>query len=252
MLSRSAAADELDRFKRCVDLRLLAERKFGYRVVLRDSGRCTTAMANDAGDKVIIRINARDGHWEYFSVRDDRDNGTVIDFVQNRIGGVRGALGEVRKLLREHTGFVASYPEQLRRFPQLRSLASDVALVEAAYLKMHTAESNQYLRQIRSIPQQLLHSKRFHGRIRQDRDGAAVFPHFGKDGVFSGYEVRGVFKKGFSPGGVKGLWLSHQWPWVEHGAQVDDAGNGDFDIVFCESAIDALSHAARRANCSAN
>jgi hypothetical protein len=42
-----------------------------------------------SGDKVIVRLNP-DGHWTYFSVRDDRDNGTVIDFVFHRMP--RGSL----------------------------------------------------------------------------------------------------------------------------------------------------------------
>ena len=34
-------------------------------------------------DKIVIRRDD-DGHWIYFSVRDNFDHGTVIDFVQRR------------------------------------------------------------------------------------------------------------------------------------------------------------------------
>jgi hypothetical protein len=49
-----------------------------------------------SNDKVIIK-RGMDGHFVYFSVRDDRDNGSIIDFVQNR---QRLSLGAVRKELR--------------------------------------------------------------------------------------------------------------------------------------------------------
>ena len=75
--------DELEAFKRSVDLRLIA-REFGYEIDLQASGRCCTVMRRDDGDKIVIRISPRDGHYEYFSVRDDHDNGSVIDFIQRR------------------------------------------------------------------------------------------------------------------------------------------------------------------------
>ena len=41
-------------------------------------------MRSPDGDKVVIAVNGSNGHWIYFSVRDDADNGTIIDFIQNR------------------------------------------------------------------------------------------------------------------------------------------------------------------------
>src|SRR5579863_8717608 len=97
--------DEIERFKRDVNLSELAA-SLGYRLVLREqSGRSkwrgSTASSismrhPDTDDKIIIRRD-RDRHWTYFSVRSDTDNGTVIDFLQQR--GARG-LGEIRKQLR--------------------------------------------------------------------------------------------------------------------------------------------------------
>ncbi|MEO5767718.1 MAG: hypothetical protein ABIS92_05150, partial [Polyangia bacterium] len=51
-------------------------------------------------DKIVVRLD-RDGHWPYFSVRDDRDNGTIIDFVLRR-----GAttIAHVREELRGWAG----------------------------------------------------------------------------------------------------------------------------------------------------
>jgi len=40
-------------------------------------------MRHPDGDKIVIARNDTSGAWVYFSVRDDRDNGTIIDFLQN-------------------------------------------------------------------------------------------------------------------------------------------------------------------------
>jgi hypothetical protein len=53
-------------------------------------------MRHVNGDKIIIKRDG-DGHYVYFSVRDDRDHGTIVDFVEERLGLTLGAL---RKELR--------------------------------------------------------------------------------------------------------------------------------------------------------
>lgn len=237
--------DELERFKVEIDLRLVA-RWFGYGVDRDASGRHCTVMRNQAGDKVVIRVNPQDGHYEYFSVRDDRDHGSVIDFVQRRVHP-RPNLGEVRKRLRDFMGWVRDHQRNVAFFPKLDPVVVDLAAIELSYNKMGLAEHHLYLQHDRSIPVAVLQSKRFRGRVRVDARGNAVFPHFGKDGVLCGYEIRNWNFKAFSAGGRKGLWLSHQWPdQYRAGLDPEDSclsDNGDFDIVFCESAIDALSHA---------
>lgn len=66
--------------------------------------------------------------------------------------------------------------------------------------------------------------------MRIDSRGNAVFPHFDLDGL-CGYEIKNRGFTGFARGGAKGLWLSN-------------AQDGDNRLIFAESAIDALSHAA--------
>jgi hypothetical protein len=53
----------------------------GYSFDRRQSWRGSVVMRKGAGDKVIIRLGPN-GHQVYFSVRDDADNGSIIDFVQ--------------------------------------------------------------------------------------------------------------------------------------------------------------------------
>ncbi len=63
-----------------------------------------------------------------------------------------------------------------------------------------------------------------------DARGNAVFPHFDAEGL-CGYEITNKGFTGFAAGASKGLWFSQAKP-------------EDNRLVFCESAIDALSHAA--------
>jgi Toprim-like len=75
----------------------------------------------------------------------------------------------------------------------------------------------------------LLASERFLGKIKIDSGGNAVFPHFDTDGL-TGYELKKRNFKGLASGGTKALW-------------VINTEKSDDCMVFCESAIDALSYA---------
>ena len=72
---------ELEEFKR-LDLRAYAA-SVGYSLDRDESWRGSAVMRNDADDKIIIK-RENDGHYVYFNVRDDADNGTIIDFVLRR------------------------------------------------------------------------------------------------------------------------------------------------------------------------
>src|ERR1700722_12100973 len=83
---------ELEAFKN-IDLRAYAAGR-GYQLDGTESWRGSSVMRHPVtDDKVVIKRGA-DGHYVYFSVRDDRDNGTIIDWVQFRQGL---SLGTVRK-----------------------------------------------------------------------------------------------------------------------------------------------------------
>jgi hypothetical protein len=55
----------------------------GYAMDRRESWRGSTVLRRDA-DKIVVKRN-HNGHYVFFSVRDDRDNGTIIDFLQRRL-----------------------------------------------------------------------------------------------------------------------------------------------------------------------
>ena len=72
---------ELDAFKREIDLREFAV-SLGYEIDRHESWRGSTVLRRDA-DKIVVKRHGN-GHYVFFSVRDDRDNGTVIDLLQRR------------------------------------------------------------------------------------------------------------------------------------------------------------------------
>lgn len=212
---------ELEAFKTAIDLRAFAA-SAGYRLDPRESCRGSTVMRK-GGDKIIIKLDS-DGHFVYFSVRDDRDNGSIIDFVRNRYGL---NLGAVRKELRPWIGRDVAAGQT---FPTLHKSSGSRLIVEWNYRQMATVRRHPYLENERGLPSWLLSSRRFAGRLRCDERGNAVFPHFDSEGL-CGYEIKNRGFTGFAKGGSKGLWLSHE-------TQTDNR------LVLSESAIDALSYAA--------
>jgi hypothetical protein len=211
---------ELESFKTSIDLRAYAASQ-GYELDRKESWRGSAVMRHAGGDKVIIKRDG-DGHYVYCSVRDDADHGTIIDFAQNRL---KLNLGSLRKELRPWVGRQA----ETLPYPPLVPTAKDRMRVETAYARMQDASRHPYLENERAIPAALLQSDRFAGRTRIDARSNAVFPHFDRNGL-CGFEIKNRGFMGFAPGGSKGLWLSHEMP-------------DDNRMIFCESAIDALSYA---------
>jgi Toprim-like/Protein of unknown function (DUF3991) len=210
---------ELEVFKREIDLRQFAVH-LGYEIDRRESWRGSSVLRN-RGDKIVVKRNGN-GHYVFFSVRDDRDHGTIIDFLQRR---ENLSLGAVRQILRP---WIAQ-PAMPTQFRKLEPTSPDRMRVEREYRRMAEASHHPYLEHERCLPASVLLASRFAGRVRIDGRGNAVFPHFDAAGL-CGYEIKNRGFTGFAAGGKKGLWFSHSQP-------------GDRRLVLAESAIDALSHA---------
>ena len=211
---------ELDAFKREIDLRQFAV-SLGYEMDRRESWRGSTVLRRGA-DKIVVKRNGN-GHYVFFSVREDGDNGTLIDFLQRR---QNLSLGAVRQILRPWIGGPATPPQ----FPALEPTSPNRMRVECAYRRMANAQRYPYLEHERCVPAVVLLSPRFAGRMRTDSRGNTVFPHFDAAGL-CGYEIKNRGFTGFAAGGEKGLWFSH--------TRCDDRR-----LILAESAIEALSHAA--------
>lgn len=217
---------ELDHFKRAVNLTELAV-SLGYRLdASARFARGSVAMRNEAtDDKVIIRRDV-DGHWTYFSVRDDRDNGSVIDFLQRRRALT---LAGVRKELRSWLHEDRPRPAPSLYRPGLAASSRDEAAVARSYAAAAHGD-NPYLLS-RGLRRETLRDPRFAGTYRSDRRGNVLFPHLDPRDTTRvvGYEVKNSSFTSFASGGRKTFWIS--------GLRPDDNR-----LVIVEGVIDALSY----------
>jgi len=228
-LEGSTLASELEKFKTDIDLRAYAAAQ-GYQLDMKCSWHGSAVMRHGNGDKIIIS-REDDGHYVYWSVRDDSDHGTIIDFVLYRQRNA--SLGQVRRQLCAWSGSQAQVAHV--SLPPLRKTAKNRLRIQSRYNSMSIAHSNAYLEQERSIPALALQYWRFDDTVRTDRKGNSVFPHYDTEGL-CGYEIKNTGFTSFAPGGTKGLWLSKTI-------------REDNRLVICESAIDALSHAVLFQGC---
>src|SRR5262249_46537213 len=143
-------------------------------------------------------------HWIYFSVRDSRDNGTIVDFVRwrDRVD-VAGVCRELRPWIAGHHVGVAADLYRPTVAPRAIRRSRDAGLFERA---RETTES-LYLASRGTRPS-TLRDERFAGTFRVDERGNVLFPHRDRDGL-SGFESKNRGWTAFSPGGVKALWTSH-------------------------------------------
>jgi hypothetical protein len=212
---------ELEAFKTQIDLRQYAAAS-GFEHDKPKSSKRSTVMRRGA-DKIIVKLNAGDRHYVYFTVHDERDNGSIIDFVMRRKAM---NLGLVRKELRPWIGR-SSLP--LPSLPRLDPSSKDRGLVEAEFERAAVAFEHPYLEGERGLPSALFSSRRFGGRVWIDERGNALFPHSDQEGL-CGFEKKNRGYTGFSLGGEKALWFSRVF-------------KSDDRLVLAESGIEILSHA---------
>lgn len=212
--------DELIQFKTSISLTEFAGDR-GYFLDKKESSRNSIVMRHFDGDKIII--SKKGLTWVYFSVRDNHDNGTIIDFLQHRGAG---NLGDIRKILREWMGTSRNQDSRKEmNYPEPVPLARNRKLMKEKYSKATICNSTPYL-----TTRGLKENPRFHGCMAIDDHRNTLFPHYDDEGL-CGYEVKNKGFTGFAPGGVKGLWWSNNYSSDDH-------------LVICESAIDAMSYQA--------
>lgn len=237
MLDRES---ELDAMKR-LDLGVIAA-AHGFVIERKRSTRHTVMMSNGQ-DKIAISNNGR--HYVFWSVGDDRCNGTAIDFAQKVIEPGCN-LGRARQLLRPFlgAGYMGTMRQQYegRYAPDIKPSEFDLAGVAARYEQFTPiAQPHHYLCNVRGIPFELLTSLRLQDRLRHDpRRGSIIFPHYGSatddphgERSLVGYEIKSNSVNMYSKGGKKGLWMSNGL-------------KGDTRLAIAESGLDALSYLVAR------
>lgn len=213
---------ELERFKTEINLVEYAQSQ-GYEYISQASSRNSAVLRHDNGDKIVVATDT-DGHGIYFSVFDDADNGTIVDFIQNRSNL---SLGRVRKELRDWRNEPRRRTSKFIPVAKPQPVTSDRLSILKAASNFEVVQSHPYLEK-RGIEQSILKSDRFIGTVAIDKRGNAIFPHYDQDGL-TGFTIKNDSFNGFSKGGTKALWQSKQH-------------EGDRRLVITESAIDALSY----------
>jgi hypothetical protein len=216
--------DELHRLKSDIHLVHYVVDRYGYQRDRRESSVSSHVLRHPATDDKIIVRKDRDGHWTYFSVRDDRDHGSIIDFVQRR--GRHLSLGSVREELRQWLGTPRPMPDFA--LPRAREVPRDPHPVGEVFEAARLVGTWAYL-SARGLRHETLCHPRFAGTWRVDARGNVLFAHTDDRGVLTGFEVKNRGFTGFAPGGTKTAWQS--------AARAEDRA-----LVVTESAIDALSY----------
>ena len=180
-------------------------------------------MKHPNGDKVII--SKRGSNYVYFSVSDDKDNGTIVDFIRKRTTKTFPEIGQELEKWVRGGGNIAP---NISTTPTIESQEYNPERVKALFARMIPLKWDKYLENTRKIPQLTLNNPLFAGRIYRDTYGNVVFPHFDHTGV-CGLELKNADKGVFVRGSAKGLWTST----INLNAQI---------LVITESPIDGLSY----------
>ena len=212
---------DFPRFKKEINLTQYAA-YLGYEIDRKKSTRNSIAMRQGNADKVII--SKQYGVWVYFSVYDDQDNGTIVDFVKNRTSKHLFEIGEELHLW---LGGSIELPKPKSYVQDVEEKKADPERVKRVFNCCSPAFEHDYLKS-RGISAEVLMSPRFSGRVFQDRYLNAVFPHF-KDKKVCGLELKGEDTGLFVRGSEKTLWRSNI-------TAQDDT------LIISETAIDAISY----------
>lgn len=225
-MHRLSREQELEEFKITVDLESFIATRGYYRDNLQSS-RKYAVMRHANGEKLNI-FRGHKGYWRYINVHDDRDQGTVVCFVQSRD---KISLGEVRKVLRPWLGQssgIAASPQ--RQFAAVVEHEPDVGRAVGEWNRAKPIHGRHpYLEQERGLSPSVLVDPIFVDRIRIDHRDNALFLHHNRSGI-CGFEKKNKNYTGFSEGGTKGLMVSRPRP-------------TDQLMMICEKGIDLLSHA---------
>jgi hypothetical protein len=237
-------AAELERFVREIPLPRLLE-EHGFALDRKESGR-NSLKYRDGKD--ILIVGQKEGRWGYFSALDEKDHGSVVNFVQNHI---EQNLGRVREYLRPYIGEERrswrEAPSVPREFQGENTRLSDTDLNEAwkslpslqgqaeKYMKgraLNRETLMAYGRSMRTVAIGHHQNVGFaHVQYREEKEGF----------VISGWETKGPGKdgersfSGFSTGGQKGLAVFCH--------KDRDPGRPLDRLTICEASIDALSKA---------
>jgi hypothetical protein len=214
---------ELDRFKSDISLADYAQAEHGYELTKRESSAASKVLKL-GGDKIIV-TRQQDGHDVYFSVGDDRDCGSIVDFVQRR---KPLSLGQVRKELR---AWLPSAKRPAIKMPARtpdRPLATpkDHGKALGRWVQMQPY-TGSYLSRDRGLDLRIIEAF----EVRQDERGNACIAHRDAGSEVVGWEAKNKGFTGYAAGGLRGLAYTR----IDSGPVTR--------LVVTEAALDAMSYA---------
>lgn len=208
---------DLSTFKRQINLAEFST-TYGFQLDRKKSTRASIAMKS-SNDKIIV--SKKGGVWVYFSVTNDLDSGTIVDFIANR---TQQSIPEIGKQLADWSGLGAN--GQLPAYT-VEEPKYDHARVKSVFAKCKPVTTSEYL-ESRGLTPELLASDRFAGRVFGDQYGNVAFPHF-RNREVCGLELKNRDRGLLVKGSQKTFWRSN-------------ANRSDEILVIAESVIDALSY----------
>lgn len=204
------------------------------------------------GDDTLVVFKGRGGDWMYFNAQDDRDKGSVIDWMKNRVSsdritGIAQLPGRnLWQSVNDHFRAYLNLPEEQR--PQLNLPPTAETAPGEKFHSIYTQhcrplENTAYL-EGRGITKSTIDNPQFAGRILNQfytvqKEGMpaktyvnTAFPAY-HEGRVVGLELKGEGFKGQAPESqfTRSLWLSK----LPEGRPAV--------LVVSESALDALSYA---------
>lgn len=205
------------------------------------------------GDDTLVLFKGKGNDWMYFNAQDDRDKGTAIDWMKNRVAS--GRIVGLEQLpdrnlwqsVNDHFRTYLNLPETQR--PRLELPAISATAPGEKFQNIYTKDcrpldDTAYL-ESRGLSKDTLQNPQFAGRILNQnftvqREGMpaktytnTAFPAY-TEGRVVGLELKGPGFKGQAPESQfsRSLWISN--PPVEKAAT---------HLIVSESAIDTLSYA---------
>jgi hypothetical protein len=206
----------------------------------RSKGMKWPVLESNSGDKIIVINPNSSSNQGYFNPNDDRDKGTLINFVGNRLGDIFPqdfSLSREQNINRVlHQWLNLPFRERLLSTKVMGSSRHGEVVVDSTFSPalLKPLKDMDYLK-FRGINESTLKSTTFQGKILQCRIGNfcnIAFPYQETiGGKYVGAEVRNHQFKRHLRGSLRSssVWISNIPTEVKR-------------LIICESAIDCLSY----------
>ncbi|GAA4506509.1 hypothetical protein GCM10023172_35770 [Hymenobacter ginsengisoli] len=235
---------ELDRFKQSIDLVDYATQRHGYDVK-KAGPRGQWHQLEKDGEMLIV--SRKGDHQVYLNPGDDRDSGSIIDFVKTR---ENQTLGQVRQTLRQYLGepeqgwqaatspllpAPAAYAPKPSEPAEVETEAERRARLVAAVMGTHAALTDRSYLHHRHLSDETIDSPAFQGRVFTSQQGNfrnTAFPLYNEHGIAT-VEQRNDDYKHLLQLPKTGVWVSHPTEGKDTPVQ---------RLVVSESPVDAMSY----------